>query len=271
MTQTQPHMTPHQVVAHQAATAEQIQAWVAQFHRDGFLFLPGVLATDTMVTMRADLDQVLDREPVAGGGIELQPRMFETSPTNLSLFDMEPIATFAEALVDPNCHVIHNNSFRTPTGGSGLSTWHQDDPSHFVVTHGEPPTNVHLPVLLFTANYYLTNVDTVANGPTQLIPGSHLYGGSPPQALEGTPHEEQVVSCLGPAGSVVMFNNQVWHRGAPNTSDRVRYMTQVSYARRIIGHKYAPFMNYQMPAHVFTGADDRLRRLLGFLPSGAYG
>jgi hypothetical protein len=41
-------------------------------------------------------------------------------------------------------------------------------------------------------------------------------------------------------------------------------MTQVSYARRLIGHKYFPFMNYQMPEHVYAGANPRLKRLLGF-------
>jgi hypothetical protein len=68
-----------------------------------------------------------------------------------------------------------------------------------------------------------------------------------------------------------MFNNQVWHRGGPNSSDRTRYMAQISYARRLIGHKYSPFMNYQMPEHVYADADERLRVLLGFLPNGAYG
>jgi ectoine hydroxylase-related dioxygenase (phytanoyl-CoA dioxygenase family) len=72
-------------------------------------------------------------------------------------------------------------------------------------------------------------------------------------------------------GSVVLFNNQVWHRGGPNTSDVTRYITQVSYARRLVGHKYFPFMNYQMPEHVFANANPRLKRLLGFLPTGAYG
>jgi hypothetical protein len=30
-------------------------------------------------------------------------------------------------------------------------------------------------------------------------------------------------------------------------------------------------MNYQMPEHVYAEADERRRRLLGFLPRGAYG
>jgi ectoine hydroxylase-related dioxygenase (phytanoyl-CoA dioxygenase family) len=196
--------------------------------------------------------------------------MFELSGANLRLFDLEPIVTFAERLVAANCHVIHNNSFRTPPEG-GISGWHQDDPPHFEVTHGEPPANVRLPVLLFTCNYYLTDVETVEHGPTQTVSRSHLLGAPPPNPIEGSGYEEQVVSNIGPAGSVIMFNNQVWHRGAPNASTRTRYITQISYARRVIGHKYFPFMNYQMPEHVYAGAGERLSRLLGFLPHGAYG
>jgi ectoine hydroxylase-related dioxygenase (phytanoyl-CoA dioxygenase family) len=254
-----------------AARPEQIAAWVEQFHRDGYLFLTNVLPPDRVAELRDDLARALaERRDQTGGPLEQRTRMFEISQANLTLFDMEPIVSFAEALVARDCHVIHNNSFQTPPG-KGITTWHQDDAPHYVVTHGEPPTNVRLPVLLFTANYYLTDVTEVAHGPTQVIPGSHLFGASPPPVIEGTPWEEKVVSCLGPAGSVVMFNNQVWHRGGPNLSERTRNMTQVSYARRLVGHKYFPFMNYEMPEHVYQDADPRRKRLLGFLPSGAYG
>jgi ectoine hydroxylase-related dioxygenase (phytanoyl-CoA dioxygenase family) len=196
--------------------------------------------------------------------------MFETSAANVRLFDLEPIVSFAEKLIPHACHVIHNNSFRVQPG-KGITTWHQDDAPHYIVTDGKPPTNVHLPVLLFTANYYLTDVEAPEYGPTQVIPGSHLFGSGSPPDLAGTEWEDKIVSACGLAGSVIMFNNQVWHRGGPNLSQRVRYMTQVSYARRLVGHKYAPFMNYQMPAHCYENANPRLKRLLGFLPSGAYG
>ena len=39
-----------------------------------------------------------------------------------------------------------------------------------------------------------------------------------------------------------MFNNQVWHRGRPNFSERTRYITQISYASYLVGHKFFPFM-----------------------------
>lgn len=257
--------------AHRQASDEQIRLWVDRFHRDGYLFLENVLTPAMVAELAADLDRALDARADNGSGvIDLHARMFETSAANLRLFDLEPIASFAEALIARDCHVIHNNSFRTPLG-KGITTWHQDDPPHFIVTDGRPPTNIRLPVLLFTANYYLTDVTEVAHGPTQVIPGSHGFGASPPPVMEGTRWEDDIASCVGPAGSVAMFNCQAWHRGAPNLSDRVRAITQVSYARRLVGHKYYPFMNYQMPDHVYRDANPRLRRLLGFLPSGSYG
>ena len=254
-----------------SASNEKIGEWVEQFHRDGYLLLDEVLPLEWIDELRSDLDRALIQSNEEGDGvIQLHHRMFEKSHANLRLFDLEPIVTFAEALIATTTHVIHNNSFRTPVG-KGITTWHQDDPPHFLVTEGEPPMNIRLPVLLFTANYYLTDVPAPDYGPTQVIPGSHLFGASPPSDMTGTKWEDRIVSCCGPAGSVIMFNNQVWHRGGPNNSDRVRYMTQCSYARRLVGHKYAPFMGYVMPPHCYEDANPRLKRLLGFLPSGAYG
>lgn len=262
--------------------ADQISEWVEQFNRDGFLFLEDVLKEEHIAQLKADLDWSLahftsrDKDP--NGKLNPQSSksshrlchcMFEHSQANLNLFDLEPIVSFAEALVDANCHVIHNNSFITPPGG-GLTTWHQDDAPHYVVTDGKPPTNIHLPVLVFTCNYYLTDVTKIEHGGTEVIPGSHLIGESPRQ-VAWEKWQDKVHYNLGKAGSVIMFNNQVWHRGGPNQSNRSRYITQITYGRRLIGHKYYPFMNYTMPEHIYRNANPRLRRLVGFLDHGAYG
>ncbi|MBM3457963.1 MAG: phytanoyl-CoA dioxygenase family protein, partial [Armatimonadetes bacterium] len=213
-------------LAGQIASQEQIQEWVEQFHRDGYLFLPGVLPPEWCSELRADLDRLIPVRGRTSPTVDIVERLFEDSAANLRLFDLEPIVSFAEALITGPCHVIHNNSFKSHTGGGGITGWHQDDPPHMLVTHGEPPTNIRLPVLLFTANYILTDAPSVENGPMQVVPGSHLFGRTPPPRVEGTEWEERIVTCCGPAGSVTMFNNQVWHRGAPNTSDRTRYMAQ---------------------------------------------
>jgi ectoine hydroxylase-related dioxygenase (phytanoyl-CoA dioxygenase family) len=257
-----------------------LDGWVERFDRDGYVLLENVLPPDWVAELRSDLDNALESQEKRGSAmnIGLATRMFENSRANLRLFDVEPVASFAERLIGRDetrlgaeaVHVIHNNSFTTNPGG-GITTWHQDDPAHFKVTHGEAPRNIRLPVLLFTANYYLTDVTTPEHGGTETIPGSHLFGAEPPTSMEGTEWEPKVDHNTAAAGSVVMFNSQVWHRGGPNQTDQIRYITQVSYARRIIGHKYFPFMNYQMPEHVFEDASPRLKRLLGFLPTGPYG
>ncbi len=260
-----------------APSAEQLAAWVEAFHRDGYIFIENVLPPERCRQLREDLDRLV---PASANPIDMHVRMFEHSRANLELFDLDPVVSFAEAVIGDGdflgketVHVVHNNSFRTQQGG-GWSHWHQDDASHFKVTHGEPPENIHLPCLLLTANYYLTDQTSVENGPGQAVRGSHKWGMSPPQDAKdwtGTRWEKHLVSVTGKAGGVMIFNNQLWHRGAPNQSERMRYVTQVSYARKFIGHKYAPFMNYQMPEHVHKDANPRLKRLLGFLPCGAYG
>ena len=265
-----------QYLAETVVSEEQIQRWVDSFHENGFLFLENVLPPDWCDELQADLDWALANNPngLNSGDstsyIHLSHRMFEHSQANLRLFDIEPIVSFAEALIAPNCHVIHNNSFKSPPGG-GIVGWHQDDAPHYIVTEGDAPKNVLLPVLFFTCNYYLTDVTEVEHGGTEVIPQSHLFGAPCPSTLEGTEWEAKIQHNLGKRGSLIIFNNQVWHRGGPNQSERTRYITQVTYARRIIGHKYYPFMNYQMPEHVYKDANPRLRRLVGFLDHGAYG
>lgn len=266
--------------AYKNVSHDTIDSWVEKFHRDGFLFLREVLHPDFVQVLKDDLEDALAEKIDVDTDMKLRKQMFEVSTATVDLFELEPIVTFAETLVAPNCHVFHNNSFKTLPGG-GISGWHQDDDLHYIVTEGEAPTNVRLPVLFFTANYYLTDVDEVDQGATQLVRGSHLFGRMPPtstgavsgteNALEGTEFEKDIFDCIGKAGSVIMFNNQVWHRGSRNLSDHTRCITQVSYGRRVIGHMYPPFMNYQMPEHVYKNADERRMRLLGFKKSGAYG
>jgi len=259
----------------QPPDAALLQEWVRRFHRDGYVLLPEILPRDLCDRLRADFDRI---SPTTHQPTECAVRLFEHSQANLELFDCEPVVTLAEALLgeDRNygvetCHVVHNNSFRTSQGG-GFSSWHHDDSPHFICTDDDPPTNIHLPVMLMTANFYLTDQEQVEHGPAQVVPGSHRFGKIPPTDLTGTRWEPQIVTCAGRAGSVMIFNSQVWHRGAPNHSDRVRYVTQVSYGRKSIAHFFSPFMGYQMPQTALDWATTpRRRRLLGYLPNGAYG
>ncbi len=270
-------------------TTEQLNEWIEYFHTNGFLVIPNVLKPEQCEFLRNDLDENLKKTEGKNyqKSKKIIKRMFEHSQENLKLFDLEPMVTFAEHLIGgangigysiddgiPNAniiHVIHNNSFKIPpqTDGLAKNAWHQDDTPHVISLDGQPLTNIRLNVLAFTVNYYLTDVLSQENGPTQVIPGSHLFGKLCDGDISG--YEDRIYNCLGGMGSAVCFNNQVWHRGSRNSSSITRYITQITYAKRLVGHKYAPFMNYQMPSHCYEDANPRLKQLLGFLPGGAYG
>src|SRR4051812_33396440 len=95
-----------------------IREWVETFHRDGFVFLPNVLPPEMCAELRDDLDRAEIEEQVRyKSHIQIAHRMFETSRANLRLLAMEPIVTFAEALIGHATQVLHNNSFRSPLGG----------------------------------------------------------------------------------------------------------------------------------------------------------
>jgi len=270
-------------------TTEQLNQWIEYFHANGFLVIENVLTPEQCEVLKNDLDEIFKQSEGKNyqKSKKIMKRMFEHSQQNLNLFALEPMVTFAEHLIGgangkgysmhdgiPNAniiHVIHNNSFKIPpeTDGLAKNAWHQDDTPHALSLDGKPLTNIRLNVLAFTVNYYLTDVLTQENGPTQVIPGSHLFGKLCDGNISG--YEDQIYSCLGGMGSAVCFNNQVWHRGSRNSSSITRYITQITYAKRLVGHKYAPFMNYQMPSHCYEQADPKLKQLLGFLPNGAYG
>ena len=71
------------------------------------------------------------------------------------------------------------------------------------------------------------------NGATRFVPGSHLWPGTPADAISDSraDHPEQVLAC-GPAGSLLIFNGSVWHGHTANTSSRGRRSLQGAFIPR---------------------------------------
>ena len=258
-----------------------IPALLEQFHRDGFLVIHDAISPEDVATLRAGVEADFEREdPVAVvyGGLQKiwRPMMFEHGPEFEALVDNPRIIDLVEAILGRDCHLIAISALRTGPG-EGISFWHADETVRFPRPDGVPlDPRIPMPCFNLNLNYYLCDVDEEI-GPTQWVPGSHRSGREPrPEDRDenGNPTYEgkSAVSGLGPAGTAVLWHDQVWHRGAPNqTTDRVRWVQQAPYARRFIAQRFYPFINYHMPEEILERANPRRKRLLGVHGPGAYG
>lgn len=97
---------------------------------------------------------------------------------------------------------------------------------------------------------------TVENGATKLVPGSHR--------IERRPGDDELerrcVRAVGPAGSVVLFDSNLWHSAAPNLGAAARRALTLTFTR--------PFMKQQLDyPRLFEDknlTNARLRQILGF-------
>lgn len=264
-------------------TETEAEEILSKFAVDGYCHFGEVMDREEIAALR----EALERKIVDPVMQEDQPgdhrrgnslmRMYEYDDAFRDLIVREPFASLAETILGDDCHLMSQNALITPPNApaepDGPGGWHVDDLVHFPLPSGVQSHDpaVPPPCLVMQIFVPLTDIELIEHGPTQVVPGSHLAGRIP----DGQDHpafgRRGPVSIFARAGECYMFNNQMWHRGAPNPSDRLRLLGGVTYSKRFVAQKLYPFIDYHMPEHVWDGASPRLQRLLGRHTKGAYG
>jgi len=245
---------------------------IDQFHQDGYTVFRQALSLDMLQAVRKQVEQAFEEESDPAYSPIVRARMFERGGALLELTEVSPITEFAEAVLGTNCHIIAMNALRTPKG-TGVDGWHVDDELIFPLPgEVEWDERVQVPPIFFNCLYSLVDVNE-DNGPTQVVPGSHRSGRKPNATADAPPNfkGQGPVSLLTKAGDCVIFNSQLWHRGARNESDTTRLVQGVTYGRRWVSQRFYPFVGYVMPQHIVDVLNPRQRRLLGFHQHGPYG
>ena len=255
---------------------EQTAQIVEDYNRDGFCLIPGVLQADEIAALRAGVDRIFDSQKTGPANNRLSDfiavRLFETDPIFEEMLTREPIISLVEKILGEDCHIIAQNTVRN-NPGQALDFFHVDDRVMFPVADGQErhlPGAV-LPNFILTVQMLLTDVEAVEFGPTEYVPGSHFSGREPNSKSDPKFEGHKAVPVLCKAGDIYLHNGQCWHRGAPNTSNRTRYLLHHAFGQRWVSQRFYPFLNYKMPEHVIANADARRLRVLGAHPSGAYG
>jgi hypothetical protein len=191
---------------------------VAAFVARGFLALPAVVPDELNAAASEELGQVLatwgsDARPFAPSSGQTLSEIYPEPSAIGAVLRHPPVAGALRSLLGPDPVFDHDFVHHKPAGDRFGQPLHQDamvDPT------------LAFDVQLF---YFPHEVEPGAGG-TGYVPGTHLR----------RVHETDVGRYVhmageqqwsGPAGSVVLFHQGLWHRGMPNPSGRDRLMYKI--------------------------------------------
>lgn len=253
------------------ATDVNVTEVADRFFRDGIAVVRNVLSAEECELLRHKTDEIFD-DPATKEACRHGNELVISNPLLhdrifAELFVREPILSLVEGVLGREARFCGQSVIRNPPG-TAISTWHLDDCN--MIDFPLPPdvprndARIRLPVYWLSVQIPLTDIDTIEDGPTEVVLGSH-YSGRVPDTQDNPQFDGQGPTPLFcKAGDMYLFNHQVWHRGGPNTSQRTRYLLQLQYAQG--GTRAARFqglIDYPQLDHILAGADEHMLRVLG--------
>lgn len=215
-------------------------AQVAHYEQHGYMVLPEVFSADEVALLRSELDR-LRRDPIMqkreecitepqSGDIRSIFSVHEISPVIAALTADERLSNIARYLLADKVY-IHQSRVNYKPGYRGKEFYWHSDFETWHVEDGMPAMRALSMSISLTEN-------TPHNGPLMLMPGSHKHyavctGDTPANHFKaslkkqeyGVPEDEQlkqlaqdggIVSALGKAGSVVIFECNTMHGSNSN-------------------------------------------------------
>ena len=224
----------------------------AHLEREGYVVVKGALSVDEIQVLRDAINQVFEKYPpdnrssvrTSSDDTMFRYEMFNRSAVCQTCLSHPAILDTIEPLLGNDCHVIANTAWRNPAGyqtADGFN-WHIDGGPHIPLDEGVSwPDNIPHPVFAVGVHVFLQDCD-IADGPTGVIPGSHLSGRFPPRDKvldDDLDYDgQQVVPLIVKAGDIGFFVSDLWHRRMPTSdADQGRFFLQMHYARRDISQR----------------------------------
>ncbi|MEP7123413.1 MAG: phytanoyl-CoA dioxygenase family protein, partial [Byssovorax sp.] len=198
-----------------------LDAELAQLDRDGFVILESLLSAPERAAIVASLapfeaDRPMGRNDFEG---ERTTRVYSLAGKGeafLQIAEHPRVVRILAARLLPGYLLSNLQSIRLHPGET-QQPFHTDDGFY-------PVPRPH--AVLSLSTIWAIEAFTEDNGATELVPGSHRWGAEHP---EERPH--QVKKAVMPAGSVVIFDGTLWHRGGENTSPGTRLAVTPQYCQ----------------------------------------
>lgn len=203
----------------------------------GYILFESLLPRDLVAALRtafmARLQAHIQQHPPNRGANRYQMHLPFIQPFNDPQIITSPfILPIVEALLGSDC-ICHYFASDTALPGSEYQATHWDIQPLFPETDQNivPPYSLVLNIPLVNSHE--------ENGPLEIWPnGTHLlHGHSAIAEVAPLMHSEKV---LMPAGSLLLRDSRMWHRGTPNRSDVARPNIALIYSRPWLKLRYPP-------------------------------
>jgi hypothetical protein len=197
-------------------------------NHQGFLPLSGILTLDQLGRLRARVDELLQAEGDQAGtefSQEAGTERLSDLVNKGAVFDIcftHPRVLAGIAQVLEADFKLSSLNYRAALPGQGHQALHTD--------WSQPVAAAEFRVC---NSIWLLDDFTAENGPTRVVPGSHLRGTLPKDEMPepAAPHPDEV-TLLAPAGTVVVFNSHLWHGGTLNRTAVRRRALHSYFCRR---------------------------------------
>jgi ectoine hydroxylase-related dioxygenase (phytanoyl-CoA dioxygenase family) len=158
------------------------------------------------------------------------------------------VLALLDRLLMPNFLLSTMQSIRLHPG-EVEQAWHTDDAFYFM------PRPHALP--LAVSVIWAIDDFTDDNGATELIPGSHRW------SFEHPDHKDhEIAPAIMPAGSVVLFDGALWHRGGANRARAGRLAVSPQYCQPWLRPQESQLLI--VPPEAARACSDRMRSMLGY-------
>jgi len=205
--------------------------YAQQMRERGWVIFEAAVEPALVARMRDDLAAAWDicrahqeRNGVATDADRTVHHLIGQRPSFLEYVDAsEPLTPYLEHYFEGRCIL---NSFGGAINTRGHTSYAQRIHRDIRSFSGDMPLLLNTLVMLddFTAD----------NGATYMLSGSHKRAEKPDEAAFYAGAEQAV----GPAGSILLFNSNVWHAGGANRTDSVRRSVTPMYCRPFIKQQF---------------------------------
>jgi len=193
---------------------------LAHLQDHGYVILPSVLSKDEVETIRGELAPYLThfgRNPFEGWKTQRVYALLAKAPSIASLVEHPRALSLDDQFLAPT-YLLWGGLAINKHPGEDRQDYHADDEAG-AAPRPRPPQGI--------STMWALDDFTDENGATEIIPGSHRFGPGEVPAHD----DARTFKAVMPAGSVLIWQGTLFHRGGANRTDATRLGITLQYCQ----------------------------------------